>query len=386
MKILIVTHYNFESKGSGATNRVMELAKALSKYASIEILHQGSHKNLKNIKLTGYRSVFLPHAAYWILDAVSPYISYLFPDFYSTMKEAIGDADVVQVEQPYLLISTLMLTKVLNRCPLIVLDEHNVDFGAVKSKINGISLNSILTMATLPYVFLSERLAVGKAHLVLCVSQKDRELLMKFYGLSRSKLLVIPNGVDIDKFEKALPINDPLFEHNQTVFFHGTLSWYPNLEAANIIVDYLAPKMPDVTFLIAGSNPPASLIKKIDKTKNVKYLGFLNNLEGWIKSSHVCIAPILRGGGTKLKVLEYAAAGRPIVATYKAVNGLGMENGIHGLFYRDVNDNFIEGVKQVLKNDRLAKELGRNARKLAEKYNWATIGKNLYEIYSRLVG
>jgi len=385
LKVIIVTHYNFESKPSGATNRVIELARVMSRYASIEIIHQGSDACVEHLKFIGYKSKFNFTKSHWISIAVKPYVSYAFPDFYRVVKEVIDDADVVQVEQPYLLMPTLMVMETLNKNPFVVLDEHNVDFMAIKSKINGISINSFLAAVTLPYVFLSENLAVKNADLILCVSYEDQKLLMKVYGITESKLYVVPNGLNLSKFEKAPLVNNPILENN-TVFFHGTLSWYPNLEAANIIVDYLAPKMPDVTFLIAGSNPPASLIKKINKTKNVKYLGFLNNLEGWIKSSNVCIAPILRGGGTKLKVLEYAAAGKPIIATYKSVEGFEMENEIHGLFYGDVNDDFIRGIKQVLKNDQLAEELGRNARKLAEKYDWNVIGKKLYEAYLKLIG
>jgi glycosyltransferase involved in cell wall biosynthesis len=381
MKILIITHYNFTTKSSGAINRVLGLAKALSNYASIKVLHQGPEMVSENLHFISYTSIFSFNASNWILDAARPYTSYLIPDFFRAAKGVIGNADVVQVEQPYLLIPTLMLTRALGKNPLIVLDEHNVDFLSVKSKIGGVSTSSLLSIATLPYIFMSEKLAVKNADLILCVSRVDQELFMRFYDIPRNKLIIVPNGVEFDRFEKALPANDPLLENNKTIFFHGTLSWYPNLEAVNIIVEYLAPKIPEATFLIAGTNMPLSLVRKIEKTKNVKYLGFLNNLEGWIKSSDVCIAPILRGGGTKLKVLEYAAAGKPIVATYKAVEGLEMRSGVHGLFYRNVNDKYVKGIKLLLEDDLLVKELGRNAQELAKRYDWNVIGKRLYESY-----
>jgi len=113
----------------------------------------------------------------------------------------------------------------------------------------------------------------------------------------------------------------------------------------------------------------------------VKYLGFLKNIEGWIKSSKVCIAPILCGGGTKLKILEYAAAGRPIIATSKAIEGLGMVNGVQGLFHQHVNEDFVNSIRRVLHDERLAEELGRNEREFAKNYNWSLIGKKLYALY-----
>lgn len=69
---------------------------------------------------------------------------------------------------------------------------------------------------------------------------------------------------------------------------------------------------------------------RIIRKRNSKYLRFLNNLKGWVKPLDVCIAPI--------------------IATYKSVEGLEMKNEIHGLFYKDANDDFIRRIKQVLKN------------------------------------
>ncbi|MHA1834019.1 MAG: glycosyltransferase, partial [Candidatus Baldrarchaeia archaeon] len=244
MKILIITHYNFGIESGGATNRILELAKVMSKYSSIEIVHQGPNMRVKNLSFVGYEPIFPFNRPHWISRAAGPYVSYAFPDFYRVVKEVVDGVDVVQVEQPYLFTPTLMVMKTLNKNPFIVLDEHNVDFASVKSKINGISLNSLLTTVTLPYVFLSENLAVKSAKLVLCVSHADRELLVKLYGIPESKVLVVPNGVNLSKFEETHPINNPVLKNPYTVFFHGTLSWYPNIEAASIIVDYVAPKVP----------------------------------------------------------------------------------------------------------------------------------------------
>lgn len=357
----------------------------MSQYASVKIVHRGSDRFIGDVEFIGYRSRLFTKAD-WISNATSPYTCFFFPDFYRVMKKAMRGVDIVQVEQPYLLASTLVLTKAFNTNPLVVLDEHNVDFVMVKSKISSISPGSLLTMSTLPYIFFSENIAVRNASFILCVSDVDRELLVKLYSVPEDRVLVVPNGVNSLKFERANPVNDPALKIGYTVFFHGTMSWYPNLEAAGIIIDYIAPKIPEATFLIAGTDLPTSIIKKVKKMKNVKYLGFLENLEGWIKSSNICIAPVLRGGGTKLKVLEYAAAGKPIVATFKAVEGLPFANKMHALLFQDVGEDFINAIKRVLSDDALAEKLGSNAKQLALKFDWKEIGSNLYNKYESLLG
>jgi len=340
---------------------------------------------LNNIRFRGFGTLGNNTTLDDLLNALSPYMSYIYPSLYATLKEALRNVDIVQVEQPFLFVPTLKVMKILGKRPIIILDEHNVEFMTIRSKMKYLSANSLLTALSLPYVFLTEKIATRKANLVLCVSEADKKLISKFYNISKDKLTVIPNGVNLSKIEKTPPVNCTLVKNNRIVFFHGTLSWYPNLEAANLIVDYLAPKIPEATFLIAGASPPLTLIKKIEKTKNVKYLGYVENLEGWIKASDVCVAPILRGGGTRLKVLEYAAAGKPIVATFKAVEGLGMLNNVHGLFYRNVSEEFVDGIRRLLKCDQLAQKLGSNAREIAKKYDWTVIGKKLYDIYSELL-
>jgi len=385
MEILIIAHYNLTSELSGGKNRILSLAKALARFSSVKILHRG--KNLsnrsQNLHFIGYMLIPPLDNSYLLSELVSQYISIISPSFYKKLKSSLNNVDVVQIEQPYTAIPAFMIMKLLRKKPLIVLDSHNVDFMAAKSKLGKSLFASFATLITLPYIFLCEKFAVSKAHLILCVSEEDCISFLRFYKVPLRKIVVIPNGVDLEKFERAPLI--PGLKDKKTIFFHGLYSWYPNLEAAQLIIDYIAPRVPEGFFLLAGSHLPQPLIEKTRKMRNVKYLGYLRNLESWIKSSKVCIAPILRGGGTRLKILEYAAASKPIVATFKAVEGLGIINKVHGLFYREVDEQFIEGIRRVLNDDRLAEELGKNAYSLAKRYDWRVIGEKLYNVYKKVL-
>ena len=102
-------------------------------------------------------------------------------------------------------------------------------------------------------------------------------------------------------------------------------------------------------------------------------------------SSEICIGPIFRGGGTKLKLLEYAAAGRPVVATYKAIEGLNMVNGVNGLFHSEVNEAFLESIRSLLSDEKLSKEIGENNKKLSREFDWNSIGQKLFSKYLELI-
>jgi len=383
MKILIIAHYNLTSELGGGKNRILGLAKALAKFSSVKILHRGKKliDKFQNLHLIGYALIPPLDKSQFLSELMSQYISIISPSFYKKLRILLDNVDIVQIEHPYPAISAFIVMKLLRRKPLIVLDSHNVDFMATRSKLGKSFFISLITLMILPYIFLYEKFATSKSHLILCVSREDSISLSRLYKIPSEKIVIIPNGIDLERFEKA-PLISTL-KGKKIIFFHGLYSWYPNLEAAKLIIDYIAPKVPEGIFLLAGSYLPQPLIERIRRMKNVKYLGYLRNLESWIKSSRVCIAPILRGGGTRLKILEYAAAGKPIVATFKAVEGLGMKNKIHGLFYKEVNEEFIEGVRSVLNGDRLTEELGKNAYSLAKEYDWKVIGERLYSIYKK---
>ena len=176
-----------------------------------------------------------------------------------------------------------------------------------------------------------------------------------------------------------------LITNKKIVLFHGVLSAKQNYDAAQSIVESIAPKIPDVLFVIIGKNPPYLLEMKALLQKNVLVLREVQNIEDFIKVADICIAPIKSGSGTRLKVLEYLAARKPLVATFKAVEGLNLIQGVHGLLHNDVDDAFINSINNFLHNPKFGYELGNHAGDLAKNYDWSIISKSLYSIYSEMI-
>ena len=52
------------------------------------------------------------------------------------------------------------------------------------------------------------------------------------------------------------------------------------------------------------------------------YAGRVADVAPWIRIADLCLAPIFSGSGTRIKVLEYMAAPKPVVATAKALEGI----------------------------------------------------------------
>jgi len=391
LNILIVAPCNLDTQipTTGFGNRVINLAKALSyKRSNVTILHFGTDQKKAHLNIIGCSSLMKKvNSENLIVGGMDRYLSSINPSLIRMIKDLCQteNPDVIQVESPYPFVPSYLSKRTE---ALISLDQHNAEFFSVLSKFDKRRHFVMATAGiTLPYVFLVESFAVNRSDMILSVSRNDVQRLMKLHHINQDKIVVIPNGVDISMFDRTRNSSkENLFGIcRKVVFFHGSLGWYPNLEAASIITDVIAPRISTANFVICGSNAPNTFLRKASNCRNVNYAGYVENIEEFISNSDICIAPILRGGGTRLKIMEYAAAGKPIVATYKAAEGLPLVNEVHALLFKNVDTDFIDGVEMILSDETLAEKIGSNARKLAVRFDWKVIGSRLYDKYASLL-
>ena len=141
------------------------------------------------------------------------------------------------------------------------------------------------------------------------------------------------------------------------------------------------PKIEDAVFIIIGKNPPEWLKNIALGKANVMVLDYVSNIEDYIVSSDLCIVPICSGSGTRLKILEYMAAGKPIVSTVVGAEGIPLESGVNAILLDKVDSSFVDSVRYLLSNEVVAKELGSAAKRLSMRFSWKCIGKSLYDFY-----
>jgi glycosyltransferase involved in cell wall biosynthesis len=92
-----------------------------------------------------------------------------------------------------------------------------------------------------------------------------------------------------------------------------------------------------------------------------------------IASATVSIAPILTGGGSRLKILEAMALRSPVVTTSKGAEGLDVQHGEH-LIIADTPDLFAKAISDLIQRSELREHLCENAYRLVlDKYNWEVV-------------
>ena len=139
-------------------------------------------------------------------------------------------------------------------------------------------------------------------------------------------------------------------------------------------------KYPDVLFIIGGSECP-----KFNR-KNIKSLGFINDLHGVISTADIAIVPLDNGAGTKLKISDYFCAGVPVITTKKGIEGIDAKNGENVVIVENVDPNFINSIKYLIENKSERKRIGLNGFQLArKKYDWVKIGDDLGKLYLKIL-
>ena len=132
---------------------------------------------------------------------------------------------------------------------------------------------------------------------------------------------------------------------------------------------------------IVGDGIPDWLRARAAADASIVLTGFVDDPLPYIQRSAVFVAPILSGGGTKLKILEAMAAGKAIVSTAIGVEGIQGNDQEHFLV-ADTPEAFSSCVIALLNDSALRDRLGKSARRRAmETYDWEAICEAMSRIY-----
>jgi glycosyltransferase involved in cell wall biosynthesis len=228
--------------------------------------------------------------------------------------------------------------------------------------------SKLLSYSRVPALLRGERQAIRLAHRTFVCSESDQRYLTHHWRLPG--VVAVPNAV-------TLPDEQPVTSE-QTLLFIGSYRYQPNVEAAEFLIEKVWPRVrrevPDARLIIAGS--PAENIRGYGQdVPGVEFTGFVDDLTGLYGRSRVVCAPILSGAGTRVKIIEAAAFGKPIVATRIGAEGLAMEDGREFLA-RDDPVSFAQACIDLLQDSIHCERLGKTARQAAlSHYDRAAIVK-----------
>ncbi len=215
-----------------------------------------------------------------------------------------------------------------------------------------------------------ERLALNVA-----VSNGDRTRLQRI--APRSRVAVVPNGVDADEFY-------PDGQDGSGIAYVGGTSPFPNRDALEFFSDRI---LPAVRTLVG--DVPVRWIGRAAREEQQHYrdrfgielTGYVKDVRPMMREAACHIVPLRTGGGTRLKILNSWAMGKPVVATSVGCEGLEAVDG-KNILIRDDPQDFAAAIGAVIENPRLRQELAAGGRETVDRlYSWDVLGRELIETY-----
>ena len=266
---------------------------------------------------------------------------------------------------------------------LTVLNHHNVEsdmmFRRAKKENNFIKKAYFYLEAYKLRVY--EKNEIGNFNINVTCSELD---LQRIETISPGVVThVIPNGVDTDFFSANSDVApDPYF-----LVFIGGMSWYPNREAmlffAREVWPLLKKKIPEVHMHVVGEAPPGEVVELAKVENNYHVHGFVDDIKSIFYKAGIYVCPISDGGGTKLKILDALAMGKPIVAHRIACEGIDVIDGVNVLF-AETPEEYVNNIKKLIDNRTVMEEFSVNNRKLIlDRYSYRVIGSDLLKLLER---
>jgi glycosyltransferase involved in cell wall biosynthesis len=212
--------------------------------------------------------------------------------------------------------------------------------------------------------------------LCLAVSDIDAQLMRE--GGAR-RVEVCPNGADP---APRLPAPRRGRDEPFRVLLLGTGSYLPHARGVQWFVEEVVPLLRAagrVEVDVVGTAPA-----RRPEAPQVRYVGKVADVEPWYRRAHAVVIPVFEGSGTRLKVIEAAMLGRPIVSTALGAEGLPLSPGEHYL-RAERAEPFADALLRVARltecPDGTLESMLADARAAVEQLSWPRITARLVSLY-----
>lgn len=274
---------------------------------------------------------------------------------------------------------------------LLLINSQNIFLNLIKGNFTSIALlhhvqplTKIIDAFYVPFGNFYYRLM--NPNYWVAPSKFSAEQFIKLLKIPKEKLKVIPEGVDLEKFNRnidASDINEKL-GNERKILFVGNL--HPNKGVHFLIKSFALVKsrINDVKLVIVGDGSLKyyliNLTKRLNLEKDVIFTGFVNDedLPKYYASCDIfASASVLEGFG--LIFLEAMALGKPIVAFNLA--SIPEVVGNAGILVNEINyEKFANAIIELLKNEKIYQEKSQIALNRAKLFSWEKIAEHFIKI------
>ena len=248
---------------------------------------------------------------------------------------------------------------------LTVLDLHNVE--SVLHQRCAAANRGLLGLGHRRFAKASQKMEsklFPEYSMILATSPNDAALVNRIAPSAR--VAVYPNAIPWVEIPQG--VEKPHLAVRPSIALSGNFEYHPNIDAVRFLLDEIWPEIrrrhPELRLRLIGRNSQSFRAPGVDST------GPVEDALSEIARASVVIAPLRIGSGTRIKILEAWAAGRPVVATPLAMEGLNFEDDQDVLLATTATE-LADAADRLLSDPETSERIGRNGRlRFESDYTW----------------
>jgi glycosyltransferase involved in cell wall biosynthesis len=222
-------------------------------------------------------------------------------------------------------------------------------------------------------------MVMSRVQVVVALTERDATTLRPLAGAT--PIEIIPLGISASP--NAL---DAVGKPGELLFV-GNFSHPPNIEAAERLIHGILPRVraqcPDVVLRVVGADLPSRWQAR--EREGLLVSPDVADVGPFLNRAAVVMAPLSLGGGMRVKVMEALAAGKAVVATPLALEGLAVDDGDQVRIGR-TDAELAEAAVELLRDPDRRSALGRRARAWAmTALDWAGPVAAFEQLYASLL-
>ena len=307
-----------------------------------------------------------------------PAARYLSPKRIARITEAVAslNPDLVILGDTYM---ASLLPRLRPAARRVVVDTHNVE-SVLWRRVAKVAGNPLLKLKYLWLARNSCLLEHRYFHLadeIWAVSEADAHFYRRVLGLRR--VAVVPNVVDVSAYRVAA--------HHEvepgSIVFTGWYGHWPNEDAAIRLMTLSRRLLREGIFhklYVVGREPTTRMYRAARGLSQVVITGEVPDTRAYVGRASVFAAPLRAGSGTKFKLLEALAMGRPVVTTSVGAEGIDLVAGKEAIIEDDV-EGFYKALRRLLDEPDWGTRLGAAGRARVEQtYSLEALRVRLHEV------
>jgi len=378
-------------KGGGVEAHIFNLAKALSRLnVEVEIIDSDRRDKINNIENIAIRRLNVPNVSLPSLYRFNTLSSIINENIFGHRVAKFlkySKYDLIHVHTVY---AGFHIVKVINMP--IIYTCHNPLWNVKNPHLyERVVVRKI------------ESFIMKKAKLVIAVAESLKRNIIRHSSIDPSKILAIPNGVDINFFNPHIPYDNVerkySLENSFVILFVGRVVYNKGIDTLIRAMGLLTKKYENIKCLIVGPLSPTfnyvaskgsyikfliNLVSKLNLRHHVIFTGLIDidELRALYARANVTVLPSYFEA-MAMTLLEAMASGTPVIGS--RIDGIRdvIIEGVNGYMFKkgDYRD-LASKIELLLTSSTRRRRLSANARRIAiNRYSWESVARSIYNAY-----